>query len=262
MENDETEVSAETEAEIGNLWMYTVQQLMLMVKHQSQCVFFPIPFNPKNEYHTSKMHEFILTWNATTKTLSAPLGLTQEDFFNAMETCETDKFVVIPISLITSDSGHANILIYDKQDHSLERYEPNGVETPSKYFPEQLDEAIADFFLFYDYKVEYYPPEYFCPRKGLQYLEHYQSRPDFKYAINRGTCSLWTFVYADTRLSNPTKDRKEIHDIVIQNIKDKDKSMYAFIVKYLKTLKKVADELKNSDKSEESYEKILMENIK
>ena len=54
---------------------------------------------------------------------------------------DSKKFFIVPIGIELDDKAHANILIYDKENNSLERFEPHGNTYPRNfnYFPNKLD---------------------------------------------------------------------------------------------------------------------------
>ena len=87
------------------------------------------------------------------------------------------------------------------------------------------------------------------------------SRKELSFTIKRGTCSLWSIVYADTRLSYPDLTRHEIHDKILSDINKKNKGMYYFILDYLKNIYKVSQLLRESNSTEQIIQ-YLIENIK
>ena len=58
-------------------------------------------------------------------------------------------FLIIPIGIELENGSHSNILIYDKNNNSIERFESNGSSFPFKfnYNPVRLDELLKDKFL-------------------------------------------------------------------------------------------------------------------
>jgi hypothetical protein len=259
---------------LGSPWLTIVQLLLLMGKYQTQCVFLPIDINVCmiNQIHTT--HDiYSLVWDSQTNILSFPdLVFNMKDFKNTLKNCDTERFYVIPIVLERYDketlkkSLHINVLIYDKLTYSLERYEPNGMGTNKKYKPSVLDKKLKKLFeeLFQEKeeekrKIVYYKPISFCPLQGPQVRE-YLSRTDKSNSIDTGTCSLWSMIYVDKRLSNPTKSRDEIDDIIKNDIKNKNQSFYNFIMNYLKQLNIVSKLLKEC-KSEKEIMDVLLKNI-
>jgi hypothetical protein len=108
-----------------------------------------------------------------------------------------------------------------------------------------------------DVFTTYYPPINFCPRIGIQYL---QSKEAFGILKTKGACSVWSVVYADTRLSNPDIPRDKIHAKILSNIKEKNTDLNTFVLSYVRNIKKVSMLLKEST-SEEDILKILIDNI-
>jgi hypothetical protein len=249
---------------LGTPWICIVQLLMLNAKHQDSCIFLPFEINPLSIHIKHKSVSFFsLTWDASLNALYPPSMLSLKKFINMLRECSENnegKYVVIPLLLENGSqpSGHFNVLIYDKEEKSVERYEPNGMITPAGYNTEEMDKKIVKFLshvFLHDYRKEitYYKPEAFCPRKGVQYLEH-MSRKDLEhlpFVIKRGTCSLWSIVYADERLSNPDLNRKQIHDKILSNIQNQNTNMYDFILSYLKNIYTVSTLLKSAKTTNE-----------
>ena len=256
---------------MGTPWIFIVQLLLLAAKHQDTCVFMPIDINEITIKLPYTFYSyFSLTWNGDINTLSAPDMLDLKKFIDLLRDCSNNyekRYVVIPLNLaktLKTRSGHSNILIYDKETHSIERYEPNGKTTPTGFNTVEMDEKIMKLFSYIfkkdDKQITYYKPESFCPIKGPQYIEH-MSRKELLFTIKRGTCSLWSIAYTDARLSYPDLTRHEIHDKMLRDITKSDKKMYYFILDYLKNIYKVSQLLRESNSTDQIIQ-YLLENIK
>lgn len=255
---------------LGTPWICIVQLLMLNAKHQDTCIFLPFEIDPTSVH--LKQHSLsytTLTWNAGLNSLQPPTMLSLKKLVDLLKECSANnegRYIVIPLVLEhedTDQSGHLNVLIYDKIEKSAERYEPNGMNTPTGYNTSLMDEKIIKFlsYIFLDNKeqIAYHKPQSFCPLKGLQYLEH-MSRSGLShlpFVMKRGTCSLWSIIYADERLSNPTLNRTQIHDKILLNIKNNDTNMYDFIISYLKNVYKVSKLLKTSTTTDEIIDHLI-----
>lgn len=267
--NDEKK-SQELEKVMGTPWIFIVQLLMLMAKHQETCIILPLDINEfTTKIQYKQFSSFCLTWNSTFNKLEPPYGMETKKYVQTVRKCteEHKQFTVIPLTMekMSKDmnkreGGHQVFLIYDKLSNSLERYEPNGMESPHGYQVEDMDKKIKILFSYiFNTDLTYYKPDSFCPKQGPQYIE-FLSRKELPYAFTKGTCSLWSAVYVDTRLSNPTLTRMQIHDKIINNIKKNDRNMYNYIVDYLKNIYGIAKLLRQSTSSDEITD-ILIKNL-
>lgn len=133
-----------------------------------------------------------------------------------------NRFLVMPLGIELSHGAHSNILIYDKQENTLERFEPNGSDPPYQfnYRPRELDKHIEAYFQ----GIEYIPPQTFLPKIGFQALEEHNT--DKRIGDPGGFCVAWCFWYAQQRIQQPELSpsklvKKLINDIRLKNIKFK-----------------------------------------
>jgi ankyrin repeat protein len=132
------------------------------------------------------------------------------------------RFLVMPLGIELSHGAHANILIYDKDNNSIERFEPNGSNPPYQfnYYPEVLDTKLQEYFQ----GITYIPPQNFLPKIGFQSLEEHDTEK--RIGDPGGFCVAWCFWYAFQRIQHPDLEpaklvKKLIYDIRIKNIKFK-----------------------------------------
>jgi hypothetical protein len=104
---------------------------------------------------------------------------------------------------------HANILIYNKSDNTIERFEPHGciVESDQWYEAKEFDKAFAKISnkLF---DANYKPACLSCPYIGFQGLQETEELK--KYGDPGGFCAAWTLIIIDLRLKNPKESLKEL----------------------------------------------------
>jgi len=104
---------------------------------------------------------------------------------------------------------HANLLIYNKYDNTIERFEPHGciIEADQWFEAKEFDKAfkpIANKL----FDAEYKPACISCPYVGFQALQEYEKQnvigdPD-------GFCAAWTLIIIELRLKNPKDTLKEL----------------------------------------------------
>lgn len=220
------EVFAKTKYALGSRWEGTFEYELkgfkyLFNKHSNFCTFG----SDKNDNFNIIME------------YSPPSDIYREEFkFNQksidnLKYCLNGKnrFIIISLTFckdIESKKCHANILIYDKVQKELERFEPHGEFT--NYDVSNMDNRIREELEKYIPIEKYYLPLDFCPSQGFQKLEESKLKTEYDY---NGYCLAWSIWYADLRLSNPDIDRKEIVDYAINEISLKT-SFKKFIREY------------------------------
>jgi len=254
---------------IGSSWWITIQMLYLLSKYsENECVFLPASFNVETrdyDKHIQISNQYNLLWHYEEKNnkfkLSAPLQLTFPQYIDLLSECveSSKRFSIIPIGLVYRGIGHANMLIYDKKEKTLERFEPHGT-TPQYYRSEFLDKVLEAFFKKFIIKEEfiYTPPYNFCPRDGPQILEEISRK---KLGINfksekSGLCSVWSFIYTNLRLENTNKTNKEIVNYIL----NKSLEIYPYIENIILSLYSLSLKLKNAS-TDEDIVKILKETV-
>lgn len=177
--------------------------------------------------------------------ISVPLN-----FWKKFNQCPSKRFVIFPFGFNCIDSGHANYMLYDRKNKSLERFESFGKLTNSCLNPPNLDKKIFELFLNNlgtDSVNFYYPPESFLPHLNFQAKQENE-----KEWLNRneddepvGYCAVWSAWYIDLRLSNPDVDREELVKIAMQKLEKLPITFTTFIRNYSGLIVEVSKEIKN-----------------
>lgn len=193
-----------------------------------------------------------------------PFGKT--NFDNNLNKCKK-RFIVVPLFFenykkCKNDTAHYNILIIDRKNKTMERFESYGYglkkNNLNKYYVfKSFDSKIDKLYPSYTY----ISPEKFCPLDGLQEIEEeeiYNNSDIETYSDPGGFCGVWGIWYAELRLKYPNMDRKKLLNKASKIIM-KQKNLRSYIRNYsgklnrhksriLKTLKKKRDKLKNLSK--------------
>jgi len=191
-------------------------------------------------------------------TLEYPGGR-REKYLEGMKTClgmKGTRFVINVMTLISQNgSAHANIVLYDRVMHVVERFDPYQVQLPGMDLP-RLDRELEKLFREVDPDLQDFlsPPDInFFARHGLQ-LEQ-ESEDEMNYLDPVGFCMPWTILYADTRLSFPDQDPRSIPDLYRKAVADDNSSLTAFIRNYTDHLFKTSFTIFNRYlDSKEEYE--------
>jgi ankyrin repeat protein len=145
------------------------------------------------------------------------------------ETCSS--YFVILIGIVLKQSNHTNILLYDKSNNTIERFEPHGSTYPINYNynPGLLDDQLK--LLFNSFKtVEYITPGDYLPKIGFQSFDSCEYK--CKYINDPlGFCSVWCIWYIDMRLSYKIS-RDALVNMLILHIKEHNISFKQLIREY------------------------------
>jgi len=133
------------------------------------------------------------------------------------------NYIVIPIGIEMSNGSHANILFWDIVNKTIERFEPNGANTPLgfNYNSNFLDSLLKIKFQQFDANITYYAPSKFLPSIGFQILENLETDKCKRIGDPNGFCGVWSIWWVYQRLLNIDKNL-ELNDIankLIQYIK-------------------------------------------
>ena len=156
----------------------------------------------------------------------------------------SSRFIVIPLRIRYKHGAyHLNMVIYDKQDKTAERYEPHGSSGYNDYSRNSetntdIDDTLLQYFMdkgFIARKEDYYSPIDVCPNwpdwksqksTGHQYIQNME-RMGFG-----GSCATWAMWYVDYRLSHPNKSRGGVLKDSFDDLKKSSPSFTKFIKTY------------------------------
>ena len=175
----------------------------------------------KNSELIRRKKEFAFVWNEVEKKLVVP-----KTVFKEIENCEK-RFVVCHLTLKTKRARHANILIFDKVNKTVERFDPHGEYMALK--SKNLDEVLTELFRRNLENFKYITPLDFCPNIAFQRKEN---KLDKLKNDPGGFCAAWAIWYADMRLTYPDIPIDKLVDIAIDKIEKKHKSFKNFIRNY------------------------------
>ena len=159
-------------------------------------------------------------------------------------------FLIIPIGIELENGSHSNILIYDKNNNSIERFESNGSSFPFKfnYNPDRLDELLKDKFLKIFTDCKYYYPKDFLPKIGFQLLESYDHYKTKKIGDPGGFCAVWCTWYSFMRTKYNMVPNKKLTIKLIQKIKEENIPFKNIVRNFAKKIIDIRDELLTESK--------------
>jgi ankyrin repeat protein len=162
-----------------------------------------------------------------------------------MKKYKENKYICIPIGIITSVGSHANIIFWDIMNKTIERFEPNGSNFPTglNYNPSLLDHLLENKFKHIDDKIIYYPPYKFLPSIGFQRIEGLETKK-CKIGDPNGFCGVWCIWWVYQRMLNINNDKLTLENIassLINHIKLENISFKSIIRNFSKKIIEIRD---------------------
>ena len=131
------------------------------------------------------------------------------------------RFAVVFLSLIYDTVLHANVLIYDFKNLTIERFEPYG---NTSLIENSIDDLLEEE-LTWSTGLKYLRPKDFLPYAGFQTISDETNLINTKAGDFGGFCLAWCLWYIETRIKNPDIDPKTL---VIKIINKLNKMKYKF----------------------------------
>jgi ankyrin repeat protein len=157
------------------------------------------------------------------------------------------KYIAIPIGIETSLGAHSNILFWDIDKKTIERFEPNGSNYPIglNYNPELLDKILEMKLKSFNKDIIYYSPNKFLPTIGFQILENLEIDKCRKIGDPNGFCGVWCIWWVYQRMLNIDVSKLNITNFaseLIKYIKYDNQSFKNIIRNFSKKITEIRDE--------------------
>lgn len=179
------------------------------------------------------------------------------------------NYIIIPIAIEIPDKSHANILIYDLNKKTVERFEPNGKNYPRdcNYNPNLLDNYLENKFKQIDKNIKYIKPSEYLPIIGFQILEILEENKCKRIGDPNGFCAVWCIWWIEQKLTYPDIESGELARKLIEIIKIKNIKFKNLIRNYSKNITDLRDnylkkyEIDFNDWLNENYDEELISNL-
>jgi ankyrin repeat protein len=157
------------------------------------------------------------------------------------------RLLIIPVGIELANGAHSNMLIYDRNTNTMERFEPNGADAPPNYNynAKQLDKLIYNYFKSYFPHMKYLSAKDISPKIGFQafeQVEHYKLR---QLGDPNGFCAAWCIWYAMQRSKHPNIEPSRLITTLIKKIKYNNFSFKNIIRRFAKEITDYRDDLLN-----------------
>jgi ankyrin repeat protein len=155
----------------------------------------------------------------------------------------SNQFIVIPLGIEVANGSHANILIIDTKNKTIERFEPNGKNNPRDlyYNAELLDTILINKFNELIPRYSYLKPSDFLPDIGFQILETLDNEKCTRLGDPNGFCAVWCVWWAEQRVTNPNIKPDKLTSELIRQIRFANKSFKNLIRNYSMKIIKTRD---------------------
>ncbi len=128
---------------------------------------------------------------------------------------------------LENDLKHANILLYDFKNLTLERFEPYGNDGIINPMDEILEEELT-----WNTGFKYLKPNDFMPKPGYQLLSNENDLLKLKSGDFGGFCLGWCIWYVEHRLKNSNIDPKTLNKKTMEKMLRLDDSFTEYIRNY------------------------------
>lgn len=131
----------------------------------------------------------------------------------------SNPIIIMPLTLSFSvTSGHRNMLIYRRDKHVIEHFEPHGgvfgIGKENKYELETILELLVEYISIYcNKKLIYISSLKVCPADGPQRVERGVIKT---LKEGGGYCVLWSYLFAEVVLLNPTISSNAVFSMIMQ----------------------------------------------
>ena len=224
-------------------------------KHKTGCVLLPKKITDIPDDQREVSLRWVETKGKEGGFISVPKPT--KKFWKNFAACSQKRFIVLPFGFTCKDSGHANYLLYDRQNFSMERYETYGRMSGKCTNPRDLDNKIKQLFqdnLGEDFIKKYYEPLSYLPERNIQTIQEAEGE---KLELS-GFCGAYSILWIELRLLNPDIERDELAELFIEEMKRHKRSTgishTQFIRNYSGMIANVSEEIKNLYKQHENID--------
>lgn len=166
-----------------------------------------ISYHSENEYH---IHPYL------------------NNLINANRRNGGKRFAAVFLSLIYDRLLHANLLIYDFKNMTVERFEPYG---NTMGIDGDIDDILEEE-LTWNTGLKYIKPDDYLPVAGFQTVSDENNIINKKSGDFGGFCLAWCLWYLETKIKNPDVSSKILVDKVINKISKLDLKFSEYIRNY------------------------------
>ena len=128
---------------------------------------------------------------------------------------------------LDDDLKHANIILYDFKNLTIERFEPYGDDGIESEIDDMLDEELS-----WNTGMKYLRPNDYLPKPGYQLLSNENNIYNQKVGDFGGFCLGWCIWYVEHRIKNSKIDSIILNKKTLEKMLRLDDSLNEFIRNY------------------------------
>jgi hypothetical protein len=147
---------------------------------------------------------------------------------NIINSSRNKRFGSVFMGIFINEIFHANIIVYDFKNRTIERFEPYG---NTNLVDNTLDDLLEEE-LTWNTGFKYLRPNDFLPYAGFQTISDENNIKNQKQGDFGGFCLAWCLWYLETKLINPDIDSKILVEKLINKISKLDIKFSEFIRNY------------------------------
>jgi hypothetical protein len=192
------------------------------------------------------------------------------NIINAERRNNNKRFAAVFLGLVLETILHANILVYDFKNMTVERFEPYG-NTNIIENDNVLDDVLEEE-LTWNTGLKYLRPNDFLPYAGFQTISDENNLKNIKAGDFGGFCLAWCLWYLETKIKNQDIDSKTLVSKLINKISKLEVNFTEYIrnystkindyrIKYLKKIgldEKVISNIHSTVKNDDIVEDYLL----
>ncbi len=216
--------------------LFGLLYLYLNIKNMNILLEYPLTNNKEIEEYYIKMginYSFKMDFCNIEILWSYMKMIYIKNFDSIIKNKLNNDFLIIPLGIDISSGSHANIIIIDNKNKTIERFEPNGKNSPRgfHYNQELLDNILKNKFneLLPNYK--YLSPTEYLPTVGFQMLETIEDKCK-KIGDPNGFCAVWCIWWAEQRTTYSSSKPSLLAEELIKQIKLSNTSFKKIIRNY------------------------------
>lgn len=133
--------------------------------------------------------------------------------------------------ILDNNLHHANIILYDFKNLSIERFEPYGDDGIENEIDDFLEETLT-----WNTGMKYLKPSEYLPKPGYQLLSNEIDNKNQKNGDFGGFCLGWCIWYVEHRIKNNNIDPITLNKKTLEKMLRLDNSIVEFIRNYSNTL--------------------------
>lgn len=165
---------------------------------------------------------FVISYNESEGILDINLKL--NSLINSVRREQSHDFALLFLSLtLEGDLKHANILLYDFKNLTIERFEPYGDDGINNILDDYLEEELT-----WNTGFKYLRPSDFLNKPSYQSLS-YEGNESLKAGDFGGFCLGWCIWYVEHRLRNSKVESKMLNQKTLEKLLRSDDTLNEFI---------------------------------